>query len=49
VDDGGKSLVELPLERRRPRLEQFAKKYFEAGGGTLKLSPATTDLKTAKE
>ena len=49
VDDGGKSLIELPLERRRPRLEQFAKNILRPGGGTLKLSPATTDLKTAKE
>src|SRR5438552_3284731 len=49
VDEAGKSIVELPLDQRRPRLEQFAKTYFNGAGGTLKLSPATTDLKTAKE
>ena len=28
VDDGGKALVELPLAKRRPKLESFAKKYL---------------------
>ena len=42
VDPRGKSLVELPLEQRRARLEKLA---FNEG---IRLSPATTDRKLAK-
>jgi ATP-dependent DNA ligase len=47
VDERGKSLVESVLATRRPRLEQFARKYFKAGG-ELRLSPATTKLAAAR-
>jgi ATP-dependent DNA ligase len=46
-DERAKSLVESTLAERRPRLEQFAKKYF-ARDGRLKLSPATQSLATAR-
>ena len=42
VDDKGKAVHELPLERRRDVLEDFADKYF-VKGGTFRLSPATLD------
>jgi ATP-dependent DNA ligase len=45
--DRGKSLIDRPLEERRRRLEQFAARYFR-GNSTLKLSPATVDLRQAK-
>jgi ATP-dependent DNA ligase len=48
VDDRGAALIELPLEERRGRLEKFAGKYFETGG-SVRLSPATGDLKVAKK
>ncbi|MBA3658171.1 MAG: ATP-dependent DNA ligase [Gemmatimonadales bacterium] len=46
VDERGRSLVELPLEDRRPRLETFAKKYLQ--GKSVVLSPATRRLVTAR-
>jgi ATP-dependent DNA ligase len=48
VDDRGKSLVDLPLERRRQELEQFAKRYL-AANHSIRLSPVTTDLSVAKK
>ena len=49
VDDRGKSLVELPLEERRERLEAFATQYFTAGvRETLRLSPSTRDIRAAR-
>ena len=48
VDDRGKSLVSLPLDQRRQKLEQFAKKYF-ARNAAIRLSPVTTDLSVAKK
>src|SRR5579864_7741368 len=36
VDEKAKSLIDLPLRRRRTALEKFAKRYFK---GRLKLSP----------
>ena len=48
ADERGKSLAEKPLEERRERLEKFAAKYF-AGHEAVRLSPATTDLRTAKK
>lgn len=43
----GTSLLEVPLSERRPKLEQFAKRFL-ARQKHLRLSPATTALKTAK-
>src|SRR5688572_30203546 len=48
VDDRGNALIELPLSERRGRLEKFAAKYFGAGG-SIRLSPAASDLKTAEK
>src|SRR5206468_12424467 len=44
-DERGKSLLEMPLRERRPRLEAFAGKNFPKG---IRLSPATTRLADAK-
>ena len=46
VSDRGQLLANQPLRDRRPLLEKFAARYF--GGTRLKLSPATTDLRTVK-
>lgn len=46
IDEDGESLVKLPLETRRKKLEQFAKKYFHKNG-SIRLSPVTTDLAVA--
>jgi ATP-dependent DNA ligase len=43
--DGGKSLIDLPLQERRRALEAFAQKYFY---DRIRLSPATTKLSEAK-
>ena len=43
VDERGRSLVELPLSKRRERLEAFAKRYFRRGGAIV-LSRATRRL-----
>jgi ATP-dependent DNA ligase len=48
VNELGKSLVMQPLSERRGRLEAFARKYIKQGG-TLRLSPATTDLRMARK
>jgi ATP-dependent DNA ligase len=45
--DDGKSLANLSLAERRPRLEAFAKKHF-ANPDRLRLSPATLKLTEAK-
>ena len=45
VDEDGKSLVSMPLEDRRQRLERFARKYLK--GLTIRLSPVTRDLSVA--
>jgi ATP-dependent DNA ligase len=47
VDERGASLVRLPLEQRRRRLEAFAKKYFPRGG-PVTVSRATRRLPTAR-
>ncbi len=44
----GKSLVERPLRERREELESFAAKFLQRDG-RLRLSPATTELATAKK
>lgn len=48
VDENGESLVNLPLEMRRKKLEQFAKKYFHKKD-SIYLSPVTTDLEVARK
>jgi len=47
VDDRGKSLINEPVEDRRPKLEAFAAKYLK--DSHFALSPASTDLATAKK
>jgi ATP-dependent DNA ligase len=47
-DPAGKSLLALPLRERRQMLETFARENLEAKGG-IRLSPATTNLTTAKK
>jgi ATP-dependent DNA ligase len=46
VDERGKSLVDEPLEVRRPRLAAFARKFLSRRKD-IRLSPATRDLKVA--
>src|SRR6266404_6324308 len=48
ADTDGKSLLEVPPRDRRKRLEDFAKKNLKKKS-TLRLSPATTKLVTAKK
>ncbi len=48
ADEDGKSLLELPLLRRRSLLERFAEKNFGANPA-IRLSPATAQLATAKK
>jgi ATP-dependent DNA ligase len=47
VNADGKSLVELPLEKRRQELERFAAKYLK-GNRMVRLSPATLDISSAQ-
>lgn len=46
-DTKGKSLLDVPLRERRQQLESFARANFKKD--TVRLSPATTDLKKAKQ
>jgi ATP-dependent DNA ligase len=48
VDEGGKSLVDEALAKRRKKLDAFAKKFF-AKNKSIELSPCTPDLKIAKD
>lgn len=50
VDERGKSLVDLPQSERRKALEAFAKQNFVGAAvrRTLRLSPVTTDVRTAR-
>src|SRR5581483_6017402 len=48
VDASGQSLVKLPLDQRRKRLEQFAQKYFQKNG-SIRISPVTADLSVARK
>jgi ATP-dependent DNA ligase len=48
VDEEGKSLEKSPLQVRRERLEQFAKRYLKKNL-TIRLSPATQDLPVARK
>lgn len=48
ADSAGKSLLAKPLGERRQTLESFARENLKAKS-RLRLSPATTELKTAKK
>jgi ATP-dependent DNA ligase len=48
ADAEGKSLIEVPLQERRPRFESFAKQYL-TGQDRIRLSPATVRLADAKK
>ena len=48
AEEEGKSLLALPLRERRKKLEAFARTNLKAKSG-VRLSPATTDLATAKK
>ncbi len=48
ADIKGRSLVGLPLQERRARLEAFAEKFLSASG-TVQLSPATTSIRCAQK
>ena len=48
VDDKGKSLVETPIEERRPRLDAFAKEFF-GDSDSVRLSPSSRDIATVKK
>jgi ATP-dependent DNA ligase len=48
ADSAGKSLLAAPLHERRAKLEIFARENLKAKS-RLRLSPATTGLKTAKK
>jgi ATP-dependent DNA ligase len=47
VDEAGRSLVDLPLEKRRKDLETFASRFLRSNR-TVHLSPATNDLNMAR-
>lgn len=48
VDEKGKSLVTMPLEKRREKLEGLAKSYFDENP-SINLSPVTDDLSQARK
>ena len=48
VDERGKALVDLTLEKRRTKLDAFAKKSFSKNK-SIELSPCTDDVKIAKD
>ncbi|MDP9205912.1 MAG: ATP-dependent DNA ligase [Gemmatimonadota bacterium] len=48
VTDRGKLLTKRPLAERRPRLEEFAEKYF-GDGVSVRLSPATTKISVVRQ
>src|SRR6185436_20346494 len=48
VDEAGKPLVDLPLAKRRPKLESFARKYLKKNPD-IELSPATKEVAVAHE
>jgi ATP-dependent DNA ligase len=47
VDEKGRSLVSEPLEKRRPVLEKFARRFFPKEG-RFRLSPVTSDPAAAE-
>lgn len=48
VDEKSKSLVKLPLEKRRTQLERLAKAYFNENS-SIQLSPITKDVAVARK
>ena len=48
VDDKGKSLAGMTLDKRRPHTEAFAKRFI-GGNATIRLSPATTDIAVVRK
>ena len=48
VNEKGKSLVKMPLEKRREKLERLAKSYFDENP-SINLSPLTDDLSVARK
>ncbi|MDQ2976611.1 MAG: ATP-dependent DNA ligase [Acidobacteriota bacterium] len=48
VDETGKALIDLPLSKRREKLESFARKHL-AKNKSIELSPKTTNIKVARE
>jgi ATP-dependent DNA ligase len=48
VDEQSKSLLKTPLQERRKALERFASEFFPLDKA-IRLSPATTNLKTARQ
>jgi ATP-dependent DNA ligase len=48
VDENGRSLVKMPLEERRKKLGQFAKRYLKKNLA-VRLSPVTEDLAVARK
>ncbi|HAF12500.1 MAG TPA: ATP-dependent DNA ligase [Blastocatellia bacterium] len=48
VDDAGKAIAELPLTKRREKLESFAKKYLAKNPG-IELSPKTKNIAIARK
>ena len=48
VDEKGKSLAGETLEKRRPKLEEFARRHL-GKKGSIRLSPATTDRAVAQK
>ncbi|MBA3834070.1 MAG: ATP-dependent DNA ligase, partial [Chthoniobacterales bacterium] len=48
ADVDGKSLVDMPLRKRRVLLEEFAREFFP-NDEQIRLSPATTDLRKAQK
>lgn len=48
VDESGESLVNLPLEERRPLTEAFSRKFLSAGK-VVRVSPATTEIAVVRK
>src|ERR1044072_466193 len=48
VDDTGKAIYEMLLQKRRGKLESFAKKYL-AKNPSIELSPTTDDIALARQ
>ncbi|MDB5391418.1 MAG: dependent ligase [Planctomycetaceae bacterium] len=48
ADGRGKSILELPLKNRRPKLEKFFETQFTTDS-MIRLSPATTDITAARK
>jgi ATP-dependent DNA ligase len=48
VDDAGRAIHQMPLSKRRMKLESFAKKFFSKNK-TIELSPKTREIAIARE